>query len=75
MISKDEVIEIARETKMQVVFDSKFGREEYQSVCGSFPAFERFANACYKRGIEDAATIFDGYESISNVIRKLGETK
>jgi len=39
------VIELARESGMAVILDGRIGREEYQSVCGSLSALQRFADA------------------------------
>jgi hypothetical protein len=39
------VIELARESGMAVILDARIGREEYQSVCGSLAALQRFADA------------------------------
>ncbi|MEM5340404.1 hypothetical protein [Paraburkholderia azotifigens] len=39
------LLEIARESGMAVILDGRIGREEYQSVCGSLAALERFADA------------------------------
>lgn len=39
------LLQIARESGMAVILDGRIGREEYQSVCGSLAALERFANA------------------------------
>ncbi|TDN62599.1 hypothetical protein [Paraburkholderia sp. BL10I2N1] len=39
------VIELARESGMAVILDGRIGREEYQSVCCSLSALQRFADA------------------------------
>ncbi|MGF6507982.1 hypothetical protein [Paraburkholderia sp. 32] len=40
-----DVIELARASGLQVVLDGRIGREEYQIVCGSVDALQRFADA------------------------------
>lgn len=40
-----DVIDIARASGMTVILDGKIGLEEYQSVCGSLSALQRFAEA------------------------------
>lgn len=38
-----DILEMARKSGMTVVLEAKIGRQEYQSVHGSLPALERFA--------------------------------
>jgi hypothetical protein len=40
-----DIIDMARVSGMTVILDGKIGREEYQSVCGSLSALQRFADA------------------------------
>jgi hypothetical protein len=40
-----DIIEMARSSGMAVILDGRIGREEYQSVCGSLSALQRFAEA------------------------------
>ena len=40
-----DIIDMARASGMTVILDGKIGREEYQSVCGSLSALQRFAEA------------------------------
>lgn len=40
-----DIIDMARASGMAVLLDGKIGREEYQSVCGSLWALQRFADA------------------------------
>jgi hypothetical protein len=40
-----DIIELARSSGMAVILDGRIGREEYQSVCGSLSALQRFAEA------------------------------
>jgi hypothetical protein len=40
-----DIIDMARASRMTVILDAKIGREEYQSVCGSLSALQRFAEA------------------------------
>jgi hypothetical protein len=40
-----DIIDIARASGMAVILDGRIGREEYQSVCGSLSALQRFAEA------------------------------
>jgi hypothetical protein len=40
-----DIVEMARASGMAVLLDGRIGREEYQSVCGSLWALQRFADA------------------------------
>lgn len=40
-----DIIDMARASGMAVTLDGRIGREEYQSVCGSLSALQRFAEA------------------------------
>ncbi|MFL9983705.1 hypothetical protein [Paraburkholderia sediminicola] len=40
-----DIIDMARASGMAVILDARIGREEYQSVCGSLSALQRFAEA------------------------------
>jgi hypothetical protein len=40
-----DIIGMARASGMAVILDGRIGREEYQSVCGSLSALQRFAEA------------------------------
>jgi hypothetical protein len=40
-----DIIDMARASGMAVILDGRIGREEYQSVCGSLSALQRFADA------------------------------
>lgn len=40
-----DIIDMARTSGMAVILDGRIGREEYQSVCGSLSALQRFAEA------------------------------
>ena len=40
-----DIIDMARASGMTVILDGKIGREEYQSVCGSLLALQRFVEA------------------------------
>jgi hypothetical protein len=42
---KMDIIDMARASGMAVLLDGRIGREEYQSVCGSLSALQRFADA------------------------------
>jgi hypothetical protein len=42
MITREHVIAAASSAGIQLIWDGKFGREDYQSIMGSFPALERF---------------------------------
>ena len=42
---KMDIIDMARASGMAVLLDGRIGREEYQSVCGSLRALQRFADA------------------------------
>jgi hypothetical protein len=39
------IVDIARASGLAVILDGRIGREEYQSVCGSVSALQRFAEA------------------------------
>jgi len=40
-----DILESAKNSGMQVILNGRIGREEYQSVCGSVQALQRFAEA------------------------------
>ncbi|MFM0045414.1 hypothetical protein PQQ99_04590 [Paraburkholderia sediminicola] len=40
-----DIIGMARASGMAVILDGRIGREQYQSVCGSLSALQRFAEA------------------------------
>lgn len=40
-----DIMDVARASGMAVILDGRIGREEYQSVCGSILALQRFAEA------------------------------
>ncbi|MFM0204832.1 hypothetical protein PQR53_33955 [Paraburkholderia fungorum] len=40
-----DIIDMARASGMAVILEGRIGREEYQSVCGSLSALQRFAEA------------------------------
>jgi hypothetical protein len=40
-----DIIDMARASGMAVILDGRIGHEEYQSVCGSLSALQRFADA------------------------------
>jgi len=40
-----DILEIAKNSGMQVILNGRIGREEYQSVYGSIQALQRFADA------------------------------
>ncbi|RDK03310.1 hypothetical protein [Paraburkholderia lacunae] len=40
-----DIIDMARASGITVILDGRIGREEYQSVCGSLSALQRFADA------------------------------
>ncbi|WP_179401296.1 hypothetical protein [Burkholderia guangdongensis] len=40
-----DIVDIARTSGMTVILDGRIGRVEYQSVCGSLSALQRFADA------------------------------
>jgi hypothetical protein len=39
------IVDMARTSGLVVILDGRIGREEYQSVCGSLSALQRFAEA------------------------------
>lgn len=44
-VVKMDIVDMARTSGMTVILDGRIGREEYQSVCGSLSALQRFADA------------------------------
>lgn len=54
-MNRETMLQIAKECGLQVIFDNKLGREEYQSVFSSEPALERFANRIIAEGMKMAA--------------------
>ncbi|WP_321962795.1 hypothetical protein [Paraburkholderia sp. J7] len=53
-----DIIDMARASGLTVILDGRIGREEYQSVCGSVSALQRFAESlhrCTARQHESAA--------------------
>ena len=40
-----DIIDMARASGLTVILDGRIGREEYQSVCGSVSALQRFAES------------------------------
>jgi hypothetical protein len=38
-----DILEIARKSGLTIVLDAKIGRQEYQTVHGSLPALQKFA--------------------------------
>lgn len=40
-----DIIDMARASGLTVILDGRIGREEYQSVCGSILALQRFADS------------------------------
>ncbi|WP_228875655.1 hypothetical protein [Paraburkholderia saeva] len=40
-----DIVDMARASGLAVILDGRIGREEYQSVCGSISALQRFAEA------------------------------
>ena len=40
-----DLVDMARQSGMAIILDGRIGHEEYQSVCGSLAALERFADA------------------------------
>jgi hypothetical protein len=43
-----DIVDMARASGLAVILDGRIGREEYQSVCGSVSALQRFAEAICK---------------------------
>ena len=56
-MTREEILQMAKEAGVVVVRDSKFGREEYFNISSSMPAFERFANMVAAREREKCAVI------------------
>lgn len=49
-----DVIDMARASGMAVILDGRIGREEYQSVCGSLSALQRFAEAVRQGAVQQS---------------------
>ena len=45
------IIDMARASGLTVILDGRIGREEYQSVCGSMSALQRFAEALRQHAV------------------------
>src|SRR6516164_8427450 len=57
-----DIIDMARASGLAVILDGRIGREEYQSVCGSVSALQRFAEAILEcaENQHDCAAIITG---------------
>jgi hypothetical protein len=49
-----DIVGMARSAGLTVVLDGRIGREEYQSVCGSISALQRFAESLRQCAVHDA---------------------
>lgn len=49
-----DIIDMARASGMAVILDGRIGREEYQSVCGSLSALQRFAEAVRQGAVQQS---------------------
>lgn len=47
-----DIIDVARASGLTVILDGRIGREEYQSVCGSVSALQRFAESLSRRAAQ-----------------------
>ncbi|KXV04284.1 hypothetical protein CR51_13620 [Caballeronia megalochromosomata] len=61
MIEMD-IIDMARSSGLTVILDGRIGHEEYQSVCGSVVALQRFADTL----LQDSANPHDGVARMKN---------
>lgn len=50
MITREQIIAAAKEADIMLIFDSKFGREDYASASCSYPSLERFYAIAYEAG-------------------------
>ncbi|MBP0588334.1 hypothetical protein J8I87_01070 [Paraburkholderia sp. LEh10] len=48
------IIDMARASGLTVILDGRIGREEYQSVCGSMSALQRFAEALSQSAVNQS---------------------
>ena len=48
-----DIIDMARASGLTVILDGRIGREQYQSVCGSVSALQRFAESLRKCAVEE----------------------
>ncbi|MFL9999060.1 hypothetical protein PQR34_47640 [Paraburkholderia sediminicola] len=51
-----DIIDMARASGMAVILDGRIGREEYQSVCGSLSALQRFAEAVRQGAVQPSGS-------------------
>jgi hypothetical protein len=49
-----DLLEIARQSGMQVLLDAQIGQQMYHSVCGSLASLERFAAAVTAAALQSA---------------------
>ncbi|WP_109477175.1 hypothetical protein [Paraburkholderia sp. C35] len=51
------IVDMARASGLTVILDGRIGQQEYQSVCGSMSALQRFAEALCQHAVNqnDAA--------------------
>ena len=49
------IVDMARASGLTVILDGRIGREEYQSVCGSMSALQRFAEALCQHAVKQNA--------------------
>jgi hypothetical protein len=51
-----DIIDMARASGMAVTLDGRIGREEFQSVCGSLSALQRFAEAVRQGTVQQSGS-------------------
>ena len=50
MTTREQIIASASDAGLQLIWDGKFGREDYHSIMGSFPSLERFYTTAFDAG-------------------------
>ena len=48
-----DIIDMARASGLTVILDGRIGREQYQSVCGSVSALQRFAESLRQCAVDE----------------------
>lgn len=60
-----DIIDRARASGLTVILDGRIGREEYQSVCGSIAALQRFAESLLQCTADEQASAPHGSTALS----------
>ena len=70
-----DIIDMARASGLTVILDGRIGREEYQSVCGSMAALERFADSLHQCSAQCVAHRHDGAPRRSSAASVFGRLR